>query len=170
MLDSNHSAVLERAPPSLLKLLVDWPATGKRPKYQRGDGESSPFVLENHNNLVRPQRRLGGSATLGAEAVGELTSDRNTSAIPEYLSSSVCPRVCPAWKSSHRSSPSDLVLSRSKMGPQSRLVNYLHRHQAHLRTEHIVVNNVAIAHVLARFVVNVVDPKKALQSAQVARG
>jgi hypothetical protein len=40
------------------------------------------------------------------------------SAIPEYLSSLLCSRVCLARKSSRRPSPSDFVRSRSKVGPQ----------------------------------------------------
>jgi hypothetical protein len=44
----------------------------------------------------------------------------------------VCLRVCPSRKSSHRTSPSEFVRSRSKVGPLSRLDNYLHHHKAYL--------------------------------------
>jgi hypothetical protein len=123
-------AVLGTAPPSVLKLPVDWPAVKVPAHYP---GEASPFRLD-----FRSQRGLGNSATLGAEAARGLPSGQITSAMQEDLSSPVFPSVCPgqdgfstARKSLHRSSLSDLVLSRSKLGRRSFLDNYLHRRQVH---------------------------------------
>jgi hypothetical protein len=47
-----------------------------------------------------------------------------------------------------------LVLSRSKVGPQSRPDNYLCRRQVHLHTKPDGVNHFAIVQVVALFVVN----------------
>jgi hypothetical protein len=69
-------------------------------------------------------RERHGSSALGS--TGRIASDQKTCVIPKYLSSPVFRSVCFHWtqggystacKSSHRSSPFDLVLSLSKVGP-----------------------------------------------------
>jgi hypothetical protein len=146
-------ASMDTAPPSVLKLPVDWPAI----KIQALPRRVQPVSTGKPSTRLRSQRSLGDSATLGAEASGGLASDQSTSAIQEYLSSPVLPSVSPhmrqdgystARKSSPRSSPLDagkvltgapvapaqhskLRAFPTKTRPRSHLGKYIYHPKAH---------------------------------------
>ena len=75
-------AVFGTAPPSVLKLPVDWAAIKVPALFPR---VPSPFRWDCRHTCLRSQYSLGDSATLGAEVAGGLGSDQSTSAFPEYL-------------------------------------------------------------------------------------
>jgi hypothetical protein len=77
-------AVLVTAPPSVLKLPVNWAAIKVPALSPR---VPSPFPWDCHHTCLRSQISLGNSATLDAEVAGGLGSDQSTSAFSPVLSS-----------------------------------------------------------------------------------